>query len=79
MTGRFREAAIGQLDEINAQLNRLIEFTYRDVALSLLSEIRIFSFANGTVFLHLALTALCWRRSALQLLAPAAVLLGAAR
>lgn len=72
------QAAIGKLDETNATLTGLIESKYRDVAQSLLGEVRIFSAANGTVFLLLMLTARLWKRSALQLLAPAAVLLGAA-
>jgi hypothetical protein len=40
--------------------------------------VKIFSAANGTVFLLLALTALRWKRPALQLLAPAVVMAGAA-
>lgn len=74
----YLTGAIGKLDVTNAKLTGLIESKYRDVAQSLLGEMRIFSAANGIVFLLLASTALLWKRSALQLLAPAMVLVGAA-
>jgi hypothetical protein len=71
-------ASIGKLDRANARLTALIASKYRDVADALLSEVRIFSGANGALFLLLALIATFWKRSALQLLAPAIVLTGAA-
>ena len=71
-------AAIGKLDQTNGKLKELIESKYRDAAQSLLNEIRIFSGANSFVCLLLALTAVAWKRSAGQLLAPTVVLVGAA-
>lgn len=69
---------IARLDEANDKLTALIASKYRDVAQSLLREVRIFSGANGIVFLLLAIIALIWKRSAMQLIAPAIVLVGAA-
>jgi len=66
-----------QLEQANARLTRLVESKYRDVAQSLLHEIRVFSVANGVVFVLLGLIAGFWRRPALQLLAPAFVLIAA--
>lgn len=61
----------------NARITALIESKYLDVAQSLLREVRIVSAANGLIFLLLSMTALRWKRPALQLLAPAVVLVGA--
>lgn len=72
------QRVIVKIDEQNAKLTTLIESKYRDVAQSLLGEIRIFSTANAAVFLLLAITAGIWKRSALQLIAPGLVLVGAA-
>ncbi len=69
---------IESLQKSNAQVTRLIESKYREVAQSLLNEIKIFSAANGTVFLLLAATAFWWKRPALQLIAPTVVMAGAA-
>ncbi|PWF41894.1 hypothetical protein C7C56_023830 [Massilia glaciei] len=69
---------IESLQKNNAQVTRLIESKYRDVAQSLLKEVKIFSAANGIVLLLLTATAFWWKRPALQLLAPAVVMGGAA-
>lgn len=63
---------------MNARIAELVENKYAQVAGALLHEVRIFSASNGVVFLLLALVAWRWKRASLQLLAPAAVLLGAA-
>jgi hypothetical protein len=74
----IQQGRIESLEKANVHVTRLIESKYRDTAQSLLREVKIFSAANGTVFLLLALTALRWKRPALQLLAPAVVMAGAA-
>lgn len=66
-----------RLSTMNLRMGALVESKYREVASALLREVRIFSAANGTVFALLALLAWRWKRATLQLLAPAAVLLGA--
>lgn len=66
-----------RLSTMNVRLGALVESKYREVAGALLREIGIFSAANGAVFLLLALLAWRWKRATLQLLAPAAILLGA--
>lgn len=71
------QSEIRQLDKVNARLTAMIESKYRDVAGSLLQEVRVFSAANGTVFFLLALITWFWKRPALQLLAPAFVLVAA--
>lgn len=74
----FLNERIYSLEKANAHLTGLIETKYMDVAHALVREVRIFSAANGAVFFMLALTAWLWKRPALQLLAPAALLTGAA-
>ncbi|MES3022947.1 MAG: hypothetical protein V4857_15360 [Pseudomonadota bacterium] len=69
---------IESLHKNNEQVTRLIESKYRDVARSLIKEVKIFSAAHGIVLLLLAATAFWWQRPALQLLAPAVVMGGAA-
>lgn len=71
------QSEIRQLDKVNARLTAMIESKYRDVAGALLQEVRVFSAANGAVFFLLGLIAWCWKRPALQLLAPAFVLVAA--
>lgn len=56
---------MSELDKVNAKLTGLIRSKYRDVAQSLLGEIRVFSGANSVVFLLLAIIALVWERSAM--------------
>jgi hypothetical protein len=76
-----REIQLGRIESLekaNARVTHLIESKYRDVAQALLMEVKIFSAANGTVLLLLALTAWRWTRPALQLLAPAIVMVVAA-
>jgi hypothetical protein len=70
-------ARIADLVKQKTDLTRLVEAKYRDVAQSLLREVKIFSAANATVFLLLALTAARWKRPGRQLLAPAGVMAGA--
>jgi hypothetical protein len=67
----------GSLIQTNARLTRMIESGYRNVAQSLLNEIRVFSAANGAVLLVLGLLAACWKRPASQLIAPALVMVAA--
>lgn len=74
----FQRGRIESLEKNNAMVTRLIESKYRDVAQALLREVKIFSAANGIVFLLLTVTAWCWTRPPLQLLAPAVVMGGAA-
>jgi hypothetical protein len=82
---RLREAVRGGLTErstvlaaANERLTALVESKYAEVAHALLSEVRIFSGANALVFVVLGVLAVARRRSGLQLLAPALVLVGAA-
>jgi len=71
------QSDIRHLDKVNARLTAMIESKYRDVAGALLQEVRVFSAANGVVFFLLGLIAWFWKRPALQLLAPAFVLIAA--
>lgn len=82
---RLREAVrggvIGRVTVLNAESERLvalIESKYAEVAHALLNEVRIFSAANSLIFVALGVLAVVKRRAGLQLLAPAAVLVGAA-
>lgn len=74
----FQKGRIESLEKNNAIVTRLIESKYRDVAQALLREVKIFSAANGIVFLLLTVTAWWWAGPSLQLLAPAIVMGGAA-
>ena len=74
----YQKGRIESLEKNNAVITRLIESKYRDVAQALLREVKIFSAANGIVFLLLTVTAWWWTRPPLQLLAPAVVMGGAA-
>lgn len=56
------------------RLKSMAESKSVEVSESLLREVRIFSGANATVFLLLALIATWWSRPGMQLLAPATVL-----
>ena len=62
----------------NEHLVGLIRSKYAQVTQALLREFRIFTGANALVFLLLGITTYTRRRAGLQLLLPAAVLLGAA-
>lgn len=82
---RWREAQrgaledrIGQLGRATEKLHQFAQAKYADVSAALLRELRIFSACNAAVFALLGVVALVRRRATLQLLAPTAVLLGAA-
>ncbi len=69
---------IERMGELNDRLRQLVHAKYAEVSATLLSELRIFAGCNAVVFALLGLVALRRRRATLQLLAPTAVLLGAA-
>ena len=69
---------LGRLTDINTRLTDLIRAKYAEVATSLLREFRIFTGANALVFALLGVTTLVRKKAGIQLVLPAAVLLGAA-
>jgi len=72
------EGRIEQLAALNDRLREFAQDKYAEVSTALLRELRIFAGSNALVFALLGIVALVRRRAALQLLAPAVVLLGAA-
>lgn len=74
---RSQEERISTLSQARGRLVALIESAYASVTTSLLRELRIFSAANALAFAVLGVVSLVRRHATLQLLLPAAVLLGA--
>lgn len=75
---RDAEARLGTLEQVQAQLLGLIETAYASTTRDLMRELRIVCASNALVFGLLGLVAWRRQRAAVQLLLPAAVLLGAA-
>jgi len=75
---RHEEGALASLEQLRERLSRLIESAYGEVSRQLMREFRIFSGVNAAAFALLFLVTLMRRGQALQLLLPAAVLVGAA-
>lgn len=75
---KHQEGALGTLEQARAQLARRIEAAYGEVQRQLLRELRIFASANLLAFALLAVITLQRRASTLQLLLPAAAVIGAA-
>jgi hypothetical protein len=73
----YEGARLSSLTQLRERLVELIESAYASVTRNLLREFRIFSASNAGAFLMLALVTAVRRRSALQLLLPAVVLVGA--
>lgn len=71
-------ARLQQIAALDARLEGLIRDAYAHTAARLQREFRIFTGANALVFLVLGVVAARKRAAALQLLVPAAVLVGAA-
>lgn len=71
------EARITNLAHLNERLTQLIRTKYMAVAESLTREFRIFTAANTIMFALLGVTVVLRKRANLQLVLPAAVLLGA--
>lgn len=72
------EGRIATLGQLNEKLHQFAQFKYAEVSAALLRELRIFAGCNAAVFALLGVVAVRRRRATLQLLAPAAVLLGGA-
>lgn len=72
------EGQIERMGELDDRLRQLVHAKYAEVSAALLGELRIFAGCNAVVFALLGMVALLHRRATLQLLAPTAVLLGAA-
>jgi hypothetical protein len=72
------EGQIERLSALNDRLRQMAHAKYAEVSAALMRELRIFAGCNATVFALLGVVTLLRRRATLQLLAPAAVLLGAA-
>ncbi|MEK8031146.1 hypothetical protein AACH06_10000 [Ideonella sp. DXS29W] len=72
------EQHLGTLEQVRARLQGLIETAYASTTDQLLRELRIVCASNAAVFGLLGLLAWHRARATLQLLLPAAVLLGAA-
>lgn len=71
------EARSTNLTHLNKRLTQLIRTKYMAVSESLTREFRIFTAANTIMFALLGVTAVLRKRANLQLVLPAAVLLGA--
>jgi len=69
---------IVDLSRINERLDLLIRTKYMETAQALTREFRIFTGANGALFVLLAVTTLARKRATVQLAIPALVLIGAA-
>lgn len=68
---------LSSLGFVQSKLTTLIESAYSSVTSQLMREFRIFTASNATAFALLAVVTFFRRRATLQLLLPAAVLLGA--
>jgi hypothetical protein len=68
---------LASLTQVRERLTGLIESAYGSVTRSLMREFRIFTATNAAAFALLALVTLVRRRAGVQLVLPAAVLVGA--
>jgi hypothetical protein len=64
------------LSELRTRLTSLVESAYANVTAQLLREFRIFTASNAAALVALGIVALTRRRAGLQLMLPAAVLVG---